>query len=78
MVNVKGIVTSLLFVIIGIIIATTVMGETVGDVQTAGNTVNATGAPLSGLYAGDGVLPLVLLGAVFLGMMALAFRAAKA
>jgi len=72
----KAMVIGILVAIIGVVIASTVLGETIDDIQTAGNLVNATGAPLSGLYAGDGVLPLVVLGFGFIGVLVLAAKIA--
>lgn len=72
--NVGNIVQGVILVIIGVVIVTTILGQTVDDVQTAGNTVNATNAPLATLYQSTGVLPLVLLGLAFIGLLGLMIK----
>ena len=74
MVNVKSIAMTLVLSIVAIIVAVTVLGDTIDDVQTAGNAVNATGAPLSSLFAGNGILVLALLAGVFIAVLGLAFK----
>jgi len=72
-VNVKALVSSLLFAIIGLVIILNVYGETTDDIQISGNLVNATGAPLAGLFASDSVIPLIFLGAGLIAVVGLAF-----
>ena len=76
--NVQGAVMSLMLVIVGFIIVLTILGDQIDDVQTAGNTVNSTSAPLASLFAGDGVLVLILMAVVFIGLMVAAFKSFKA
>ena len=64
--------------IVGLIIVMTLVGETIDDVQAAGNTVNATGAPLSGLFAGDGVAVLLFVAGALIAVIGLAFAGWKA
>lgn len=77
MVNIKGLVTGVIVAIIGLIVVMTITGETITDVQTAGDTINATGAPLSGLFASDSVVPLIFLAGVLLAVIGMAFGIAK-
>ena len=77
MVSLKGMVATLVIAIVGLVVIMSVAGETVDDVQTAGNLINATGAPLSGLFAGDSVVPLLFLAGVLLAVVGLALGIAK-
>ena len=75
--NVSKLVQGVLLTVIGLVILMTMLGETVDDVQTAGDTVNTTGAPLSGMFASDSIVPLIFLGAGLLAVIALAFKMMK-
>jgi len=77
MVSLKGMVSTLVIAIVGLVVIMSVAGETVDDVQTAGNLINATSAPLSGLFAGDSVVPLLFLAGVLLAVVGLALGIAK-
>jgi len=74
---VEAIVKQMLVGIIGLVIVITILGATIGNVATAGNTVNATGYPLASLFASDSILPLVFLGAGLLAVFGLAFSYVK-
>lgn len=62
--------------IIGIVILVFVVAELVPEVNAAGDSLNATGAPLASLFASNGVVTLivvaipllVIVGLLFLGM----------
>ena len=77
MVSLKGMVATLVIAIVGLVVIMSVAGETIDDIQTAGNTINATSAPLSGLFAGDSVVPLLFLAGVLLAVVGLALGIAK-
>ena len=77
MVSLKGMVATLVIAIVGLVVIMSVAGETVDDIQTAGNLINATGAPLAGLFAGDSVVPLLFLAGVLLAVVGLALGIAK-
>lgn len=74
---VEAMVKKMLVGIIGLVIVITILGATIGNVATAGNTVNATGYPLASLFASDSILPLVFLGAGLLAVFGLAFSYVK-
>ena len=74
---VEAMVKNMLVGIIGLVIVITILGATIGNVATAGNTVNATGYPLASLFASDSILPLVFLGAGLLAVFGLAFSYVK-
>ena len=63
---VEAMVKGLILTIIGAIVIFTVVAEVGPDVQTAGNAINATTLPLAGLFAGDGVMPLIMMAGVVL------------
>ncbi len=77
MVNLKGLVGGLIVAVIGLVIILSVYGETIEDVQEAGDVVNATGAPLTGLFASDSVVPLIFLGGGLIAVVGLAFAVTK-
>lgn len=77
MANIKMLVQGLLIAVIGLVIVLEMIGETIDDVQDAGDTVNETGAPLSGLYASDSVVPLIYMGVGLLAVLGLAFSIGK-
>ena len=77
MVSLKGMVATLVIAIVGLVVIMSVAGETVDDIQTAGNLINNTGAPLAGLFAGDSVVPLLFLAGVLLAVVGLALGIAK-
>jgi len=77
MVSLKGMVATLVIAIVGLVVIMSVAGETVDDIQASGNLINATGAPLSGLFAGDSVVPLLFLAGVLLAVVGLALGIAK-
>jgi len=74
---VEAMVKKMLVGIIGLVIVITILGATIGNIATAGNTVNATGYPLASLFASDSILPLVFLGAGLLAVFGLAFSYVK-
>ena len=77
MVSLKGMVSSLIIAVIGLVIIMTVYGETIDDVADAGNTINDTGYTLSGLFASDALIPLVFLGGGLIAVIGLAFAVVK-
>ena len=60
---------SLIQVVIMMVVLFTILATTVGDVGTAGDLVNATGAPLAGLFSSGGVMILLLMAGVVLCIM---------
>jgi len=56
--------------IILLVIAWNVVATGVGEIQTAGDVINATGAPLATFFASDGIMVLAFMGAVVLGTLA--------
>ena len=52
-----------------LIVLFTFIGEGIGYVTTAGDTINATGLPLAGLFASDSILPLILMGALLVAVV---------
>jgi len=74
---VEAMVKKMLVGIIGLVIVITILGATIGNIATAGDTVNATGYPLASLFASDSILPLVFLGAGLLAVFGLAFSYVK-
>lgn len=75
--NKKGVSTHFIlevaFVIIGIVVLFELLAELVPVLQSSGDAVNATGAPLSGLFSGNGVVVLILMAAVLLAIIAVLF-----
>ena len=46
-----------------------VLATGIPEIQTAGNLVNATGAPFASFFASNGIVILAIMGAVVLGVV---------
>ncbi len=57
---------TILITIITALLAFKFLAGTIGDLQTAGNEVNATGAPLGTFFLSDGVLILAFMAGIVL------------
>lgn len=71
---------SLQVAIIGIVLIVVIIemyAVLIPQVQTSGNTLNATGAPLTNLFTADGVVPLVLVAGLVIVVIAAALGAFK-
>ena len=56
--------------VVGVVILFLLLAELIPEAQTAGDTLNASGAPLGGLFAGDGVVILIIMAGVLLALVA--------
>lgn len=56
-------------VVIGLVVLFLVLADLVPELNTAGDTLNATGVPLGSLFAANGVVVLILMAAVILGVL---------
>lgn len=76
----KGLGTSILTTIIIALVLVTVLffvaAELVPEAQSAGDALNASGVPLGGLFAGDGVIFVIIMAAILL-VVVLAFLKSK-
>ena len=60
--SIKGIIMGFILVVVLFLVG----AELIPEVQTAGDTMNATGAPLAGLFASDGIMVLIIMAAIVL------------
>lgn len=75
MASVKSLAFGVLIAVISLIVIMEIAGETIDDIQDAGDTVNATGAPLAGLFASDSIVPLIFLAGILIAVLKVAFFA---
>lgn len=77
----KGIGTGTLTAVIIALVLVTVLffvaAELVPEAQAAGDALNASGVPLGGLFAGDGVVFVIIMASILL-VVVLAFLTSKA
>ncbi len=69
---VKGL-TGFLIAIIGVVLIFQTLATSVPLMQTAGNTVNATGAQFASFFAAGGIIELAYMGGVLLAVIGLVF-----
>ena len=59
-----GIISSAILAFVLVTVLFLVGAELIPEVQTAGDELNATGAPLAGMFASDGVAILIIMAAL--------------
>ena len=63
--SIAGIISGVIL----LVLAFNVIAVGVPEIQTAGDVVNATGAPFATFFASDGLMVLAVMGAVVLGVV---------
>lgn len=77
MVNVKGVVTGVVLLIVTIIVSFLIVGSTAGDLTTATDNISGSGLPLASLFASNGVVLLVFMAGLLIAIVTIALSFAK-
>lgn len=77
MVNVKGVVTGVVLLIVTIIVSFLIVGSTAGDLTTAADNISGSGLPLASLFASNGVVLLVFMARLLIAIVTIALSFAK-
>jgi len=77
MVNVKGMVTSLVLLIVAIIVIFQIVGQTSTDLTNAADNISGSGLPLANLFASNGVVLLVFMAGILLSIIVVALSLVK-
>lgn len=64
-------ITLILATFVGVIILTTIIGALITEVNNAGDQLSGTGAPLSGLFAANNVVTLIVVGILIFSVIGL-------
>lgn len=76
--NIMGLVMGVISAIIGVVVIAYVAGALLPTAQTAITNVSGSGAPLaSTLFGASGVLVIIMVIAIFLGILAIVFGMVK-
>ena len=66
-----------IFALVLLLVLFEVAAVVIPEVATAGDTMNATGLPLSGLFASDSVVPLIIMAGLLIIVVAAVFALSK-
>lgn len=73
MVDVAKLTTGVVLVIVAIIVIFQLVGNTATDITNAANNISSSGLPLAGLFASDGVVPLIYMVGILLAIVGVTF-----
>lgn len=75
--KITNLVTGIVFIIVGFIVVFYIVGNMSSTLTTASTNITNSGLPLASLFSSSGVLLLILMVAVFIALMLLAFKLFK-
>jgi hypothetical protein len=75
--NVKGMVTSVILVIIAIIVIFQIVGNTSTDLTNAAGNISGSGLPLASLFQSNGVVLLIFMAGILLAIVGIALKMHK-
>jgi predicted membrane protein len=73
-VDVKGLVVSIILVIVGFVTVFYLVGGTAGTIVTASQNISGSGLPLASLFSSSGVLLIIFMIAIFVALLLMAFK----
>ena len=74
MVNVKGMVTAVILVIVAIIVIFNIVGGTSASLTDAATNISSSGLPLATLFSSSGVVLLIFMAGILLAVIGMAMK----
>jgi hypothetical protein len=75
--SINKLVMGIVFVIVGFVVVFYIVGALAPTITTASGNISGSGLPLAGLFSSSGVLLIILMVAIFIALLLLAFKLFK-